>query len=184
MRNSTGRRQRYSPDPARANSPSGPGASTSARSAELFAGGSRVSVPTAGCRARRGGAAGGSRGRSRRRRPGWRLAGSRQPSRSCPERRPMPRAACGRPRPGHPAGGVGTPRPWRCRRPGPALPRPSASSRRAVRSAKWKLAVVLEQGFQGAGDDVKLQSFAALRHVADGKAIGKVVLDVCRTAGR
>ncbi len=32
--------------------------------------------------------------------------------------------------------------------------------------AKWKLAVVLEQGFQRAGDDVKLQAF------------GPVVLDL------
>ena len=28
--------------------------------------------------------------------------------------------------------------------------------------AKWKLAVVLEQGFQRAGDDVKLQSFGPI----------------------
>jgi hypothetical protein len=61
--------------------------------------------------------------------------------------------------------------------------------------ARWKLAVVLEQGFQRAGDDVKLQAFGPIvlelmegaaslasttdyrgrlwRHVADGKAIGK-----------
>ena len=37
--------------------------------------------------------------------------------------------------------------------------------------AKWKLAVVLEQGFQRAGDDVKLQAF------------GPVVLDLMRDAG-
>jgi aminoglycoside phosphotransferase (APT) family kinase protein len=36
--------------------------------------------------------------------------------------------------------------------------------------AKWKLAVVLEQGFQRAGDDVKLQAF------------GPVVLDLMRAA--
>ena len=37
--------------------------------------------------------------------------------------------------------------------------------------AKWKLAVVLEQGFQRAGDDIKLQAF------------GPVVLDLMRDAG-
>ncbi len=36
--------------------------------------------------------------------------------------------------------------------------------------AKWKLAVVLEQGFQRAGDDFKLQSF------------GPIVLDLMRDA--
>jgi hypothetical protein len=36
--------------------------------------------------------------------------------------------------------------------------------------AKWKLAVVLEQGYQRAGDDVKLQAF------------GPVVLDLMRGA--
>jgi aminoglycoside phosphotransferase (APT) family kinase protein len=36
--------------------------------------------------------------------------------------------------------------------------------------AKWKLAVVLEQGFQRAGDDIKLQSF------------GPVVLDLMKSA--
>jgi aminoglycoside phosphotransferase (APT) family kinase protein len=36
--------------------------------------------------------------------------------------------------------------------------------------ARWKLAVVLEQGYQRAGDDVKLQSF------------GPVVLDLMRSA--
>jgi hypothetical protein len=36
--------------------------------------------------------------------------------------------------------------------------------------AKWKLAVVLEQGFQRAGDDEKLQAF------------GPVVLDLMRAA--
>ena len=37
--------------------------------------------------------------------------------------------------------------------------------------AKWKLGVVLEQGFQRAGDDIKLQAF------------GPVVLDLMRDAG-
>ncbi len=37
--------------------------------------------------------------------------------------------------------------------------------------AKWKLAIVLEQGFQRAGDDVKLQAF------------GPIVLDLMRGAG-
>jgi aminoglycoside phosphotransferase (APT) family kinase protein len=36
--------------------------------------------------------------------------------------------------------------------------------------AKWKLAVVLEQGFQRAGDDIKLQAF------------GPVVLDLMKQA--
>jgi hypothetical protein len=36
--------------------------------------------------------------------------------------------------------------------------------------ARWKLAVVLEQGFQRAGDDVKLQSF------------GPAVLDLMKSA--
>lgn len=36
--------------------------------------------------------------------------------------------------------------------------------------AKWKLAIVLEQGFQRAGDDVKLQSF------------GPIVLDLMKGA--
>jgi aminoglycoside phosphotransferase (APT) family kinase protein len=36
--------------------------------------------------------------------------------------------------------------------------------------AKWKLAVVLEQGFQRAGDDVKLQAF------------GPIVLDLMKSA--
>jgi hypothetical protein len=36
--------------------------------------------------------------------------------------------------------------------------------------AKWKLAVVLEQGFQRAGDDEKLQAF------------GAVVLDLMQSA--
>jgi aminoglycoside phosphotransferase (APT) family kinase protein len=37
--------------------------------------------------------------------------------------------------------------------------------------AKWKLAVVLEQGYQRAGDDEKLQAF------------GPVVLDLMQSAG-
>jgi len=36
--------------------------------------------------------------------------------------------------------------------------------------ARWKLAVVLEQGYQRAGDDVKLQSF------------GPIVLDLMKSA--
>ncbi len=36
--------------------------------------------------------------------------------------------------------------------------------------AKWKLAIVLEQGFQRAGDDVKLQSY------------GPVIVDLMKSA--